>query len=502
MKPPLHFALASLFLLGSLGVSAQAKNESATAAWERSVVHLDVTRKQYDYTQPWTKRLKNTQKTGIVLSGKEILTTADQMFDGTLVRIQKGGRGKWSIANISWIDYHANLALVTTTDDAFWEGLQPVEWSTPAAAPDALQILRWREGKLETRKAEFGQFNVDTGRLSFAPRVQLEMSSEIQGVGWGEPVISDTKVVGILTEQTGTKCTAFPSSFIRPILDAHRKGAFRGLGFLDFYWQPAENPANLALLKLKGEPRGVIVIEVPTRKGVASILKPHDVLLQVDGFDIDTQGDYVDPNYGHLSLENLATRGKWAGDDVPMKIWRDGQAQEIQYRLPKADYASTLVPDAVFDQEPEFVILGGLVFQPLTDSFLQSWGPEWKRRSPFRLYYYNNQNATPERPALVFLSQVLPDIYNLGYQELRYLVVDEVNGQKVSRLSDLRAALEKPQEGFHHILFMQSDSLRRIVLSADDLKPATERVLQRFGITADSSIAPTAATNQASAARP
>jgi hypothetical protein len=58
----------------------------------------------------------------------------------------------------------------------------------------------------------------------------------------------------------------------------------------------------------------------------------------------------------------------------------------------------------------------------LTDSYLQSRGAEWKRRAPFRLFYYREQAPTKERPALIFLSQVLPDAYNTGYQEQRYLV--------------------------------------------------------------------------------
>jgi len=155
----------------------------------------------------------------------------------------------------------------------------------------------------------------------------------------------------------------------------------------------------------------------------------------------------------------------------------------LDYILPKAEYKNQLLPDQTFDQDPEYLIVGGLVFQPLDDAFLRSWGSDWKRRSPFRLYYYNNEHPTPERPALVVLSQVLPDVYNLGYQEVKYVVVDEVNGRKISHLPDIREALKHPVNGFHNIQFMKSDSLRRIVLAADDQDPATKRVLARYGIT-------------------
>jgi hypothetical protein len=212
-------------------------------------------------------------------------------------------------------------------------------------------------------------------------------------------------------------------------------------------------------------------------------LKPKDVILRIDGFNLDIQGDYEDPEYGHLMLENLAVRGKWAGEEMKMQISRDGEVMEVTYRLPKYEYSSTLVPFATHDQEPEYLIVGGLVFQPLTDSYLQSWGAEWKRRSPFRLYHYREEPANKERPGLVLLSQVLPDPYNTGYQDQRWLIVETVNGRRVNRLQDLREGLQKPVNGFHVIEFVQSDSLSRLVLAAGTSEQdATARVLKRYGI--------------------
>ena len=123
-----------------------------------------------------------------------------------------------------------------------------------------------------------------------------------------------------------------------------------------------------------------------------------------------------------------------------------------------------------------------LVFQPLTKNYLRSWGQDWERRAPFRLAYFRNQDPAPERPAIVILSQVLPDIFNLGYQESRQLVLEKVNGQKVNYLSDLQQALQKPANGFHTLELMKGDTLQRIVLDAATLEAATKRVLDRYGI--------------------
>jgi hypothetical protein len=492
MKAPRTGAIAFFLLLQTVSSPGGEPARKAAGDWERSLVSIEINRKQYDYFQPWTKRVQTLVKAGLVIGPREILTTADSLDGRTLVRLQKGGRGQWWNAAVKWADYPANLAIITSADDQFWSGLKPVTLADPVKKDGDIQILRWRAGNLEVRKAEFNRFTVSHPNMSDAVHVQLELSSEIDGVGWSEPAIVGNKVIGLVFGQSGNQLQVLPSPFVRSIVAAQKKGRYPGLGYFDFTWQPAENPETLDYLKLEGEKRGVVVIDVPAKPGAQPVLKPRDVLLHVDGFDIDTQGDYVDPDYGHLLLENLSTRNKWAGDPVRLKIWREGRAQEVVYQLPKAENAARLVPEAPFDQEPEYVIAGGFVFQPLTKNFLRGWGQDWERRAPFRLAYFRTQDPAPERPAIVILSQVLPDIYNLGYQESRQLVLEKANGRKVNSLPDLQQALKKPVNGFHTLDFMKGDTLQRIVLDAATTEAATKRVLERYGIDRENVIASSA----------
>lgn len=461
--------------------------------WEKSVVRIEVARKSYDYYQPWNRRNDMTAKTGLVVGKDQILTTAQDLSDATLVRMQSGGRGAWAIGSVVWVDYYANLAVLTTRDTNFWTNLKPAKLQDkPNVTKTPLQILRWREGKLETRQAEFTQFAVRRSLLSDINQVCLEVSSEMQDVGYGEPLVADSQVAGLVAVQYGRTCRVIPASFLRMILDARRTKPERSLGYFHFYWQPAENPSTLANFKLPGKPRGVLVINVPARlDGSAAVLQPHDIILQIDGFNIDIQGDYTDPDYGPLMLENLATRGKWAGDDVKMKIWRDGREQTVSYRLPKYDFANSLVPAGVYDQPPDYLIVGGLVFQPLTTPYLQRWGKDWQRNAPFRFNYYRDDEATKAQPSLVILSQVLPDKFNIGYQEYRGYVVEKVNDQPVTNLAELQAALQKPKGEFHVIDFVPNETLQRIVIAAGDAeRAANRRILERFGISAAVQITP------------
>ena len=454
--------------------------------WERAIVTVEVTRKEYDYLQPWSRRVNQVQKMGTIIGDREILTTADFMADQTLIRLQKG-RGRWFRGEVTWIDYHANLATITCAEDPFWEDTEEIEIAKLAPRRGTAQLARWRGGILEVRNVDINRLEVKKGKLTFIDLLHLEIDSEMDGIGWAEAILQDGKLIGITSSKENNSITTLPCSFIRRCLEDRAKPPYQGLGYFAFVWQSAENPATLDFLGLDGEPRGVIIIEVPTNQ--VATMRPRDVILEIDGFPIDVQGDYRDPDYGNLMLEYLATREKRAGETVKIKVVRDGKEIEVDYKLPKADYAVELVPRAVFDQEPEYFIMGGLVFQPLTVPYLQSWGSDWNRKAPFRLSYAARETATPEEPSYIILSLIMPDPVNIGYQDARYLIIDKLNGRKVRTLQDLIAAKEVPKDGFHLLEFREGDSLQRMILDAGETDAATERVLQRYGIQKDRSIA-------------
>lgn len=496
MKTATLLLRATLLLLlacFALPIVARADDRKAIAKLEASIVTIETTRKQYDLQQPWTKRPRTTGKSGVVVGPKEILTTAEELQNRLNIRVQKNGSGRWWKADVNWLDYHANVALLTVEDETFWKGLKPVEFAKTMPARDTFMVARWKNGNLESRKVDFNQYSVDDGRLSAAAMIYVEFESEMVGIGGADPLFGEGKLLGLTCSQSENHVRALPSAFLKGVLDRYKSGRWNGLGYFPFYWQITENPDIHAYLQWKGEPRGVMVIMVPAQPPLEDNLKPRDLILQVDGYDIDMQGHYQDPEYGRLMLESLSTRGRFAGDVVPIKVWRDGHEQVVQYRLPRVDYANKLVPDQVFDENPEYLIAGGLVFQPLNKNYLHSWGADWRRSAPFRLNYFDQEYPSPTRPSIVLLSLVLPDAFNLGYQDLRALVVVKVNGVAISTISGLKEALQRPRNGFHEIEFMRGDSLKRLVLDANQLDAATARVLERYNIPVPESIKPTGA---------
>lgn len=482
--------IARILLFVSLALSTGLAADRDLARWENSLVTLEVNSEGYSYIQPWARQSRTVQKSGVVMKNHLVLTTADQMGNLLLVRLQKGGRGKWYSGRLVWIDYHSNLALVTTEDEDFWKGLQPATLMSKIPLSGESRLLRWRGGQIEARKMEINRPIIRTGKLTFVDVMHLELDGEVQGIGWSEPIIDGGNIIGLVSEQSGTGGLAIPAPFIKRVLDARAKGDYPGLGFFNFYWQRAENPATLTYLKRESTEQGVIVIESMAKINEEPILKPKDVILEIAGFEIGPEGDYQDPVYGRIMLEALGTRNVWAGDEVPMKIWRDGELMNLRYKLPRAEFKEEMIPDEVFDEPPQYLIAGGLVFQPLTVPYLKSWGADWQRSAPFRLAYLKQSVPKDKREAIVILSMILPDPFNLGYQSVRNVIVHEVNGRPIVHLQDVEEALKTPKDGFHIVTFAEGESPGKIVLDAADTDAATRRIIRTYGIQEDRLVLP------------
>lgn len=492
MKPIFHrfflltfFAFAACLAAPLPAKKAPDDSSSGAFAWENAVIHIEVSSKEYSYVQPWARSERTMVKTGVVIAGHQIITTTEGMADQTLIRLQKQGGGLFSLGRVMWIDYQANLAALTTDESDFWKGLQPAQLADPVPITGVTRILRWEDDQMGDRPGDIERMIVNNSVLSFVSVPELKIDTTVSGLGSGEAAVSGNRLIGLVCQQEGDVITAIPTSFIASILKSRESKTYTGLGYFDFTWDPVQNPLCLDYLKLPGTARGVIVKEIGLKPGVVSLVKPKDVILNIDSFDIDSQGNYRDPQYKKLLLENLSSRQKWAGTTCKIKVWRDGKEQEITYKLPKAEYSDELVPNQSFDQVPQYVLAGGFIFVPLTNDYLRSWGADWRQHAPFRLFYYNMSKVTPEHPERVVLSQVLPDPVNLGYESLRNTVIEKINGMNIRQIADVATALKSPINGYDIFTFAPGEPVHEAVLDASALDEANTKIMARFHIPVD-----------------
>lgn len=445
---------------------------------ESSLVEIEVTKKSYDYRMPWISRNEQVRKNGIMIGEGQILTTADGLSDQYLCRIRKGGESRQYTADLVWVDFYANVAILNVSEPDFWEGLRPVALAQSIPQSGELQIYRWRGGRIEQRAAEIIRLSSGSSKMSYLRHLVLTVSSTIQSAGWAEVVFDGDELVGLTASTAKDRLNILPTEFIAKVIQRHSVAGGSGLGYFDFKTMSAKNPALPASKGLDRRDVGVVVTEVASKGLTKGGLEIGDIILEVDGFEIDSAGKYVDPDYGRLAMSSLATRAHAAGDSISFKVWREGKMQAINYTLPHVDFEKDFIPDHRYDQAPQYLIAGGLVFQPLDGPLLRALG----KNKPLLLDYYTQQKGMDERSGLVVLSGVLPDDYNLGYEEIRYALVDEINGKKISQIEDVECALNEAESGFHRIRFMPEEGVQQIVLDAGDLAAATARILQSYRI--------------------
>lgn len=474
-------AVLALTFAAGCGSASSGNENDVLDRFQNSLVELELSRKGYNYRMPWVTGRSQTKKNGIIIPGRRILTTADDVSGSVLVRAQKDGAARKYEASFVWVDYYANLAVLEVEDDEFWKDLEPARFVAEVPQSGLLHILRWRNGRLEARSAEIERLFVGKSQTSYVEHLQLEVTSEMDAAGWAEVVVQGNEVVGLTSSANGKSLKITPSPLIQDVLEGRSSEQNSGLGFFDFIWQPGTNPALLKSMGIPDTDHGILVTRVGIKRIAPEVLQRGDVIVEIAGFPIDIEGKYPDPEYGRLSFEHLATRNVMADAVLPMTLWRNGEKIEIDYTLPRAEFSADLVPDAEYDQAPEYLIAGGLIFQPVTGPYLSAFG----NNPPFLLRYYDYQRPVKDRDGLVALSAVMPDPYNRGYEDSQQLIIDTVNDQMIADLHDLEAALEKPVDGFHRIQFFQDQPLRSIVLDAGTMALATGRVLERYRVPED-----------------
>jgi hypothetical protein len=450
------------------------------------IVSVRVTGQDWNWRTPWEKQAPWTRTvTGLVVPGRKILLASTAFGNHLLVEAQKLGSEARTVARVELVDQEGPLALVAVDDPAFWEGLEPLPLADRAPGEGDVTILRWqRSGLLDAFPGTVRQVRSGRHGLSQTSLLTLEIGTSTDGLGESEVVIAKGRVAGLVTGRTGDAYGALAAPVLARFLEGAARGDWRGFARAGLAWQDLTNPALRESLGLQPGETGIRLTRVARHGSAGGVLRPGDVILELGGERLDPTGYYEHPLYGRMLFALLFSDGRQPGETMPVKVLRDGQRLDVQLPLRAMRPEQDRVPPYVFGRGPDYFVVGGLVFQELTRPYLGAWG-DWARRAPPRILVEmdrepEEEGEEPKR--IVLLSSVLPDAANLGYQELRDLIVEQVNGRAVRRLSDLRQAFAVPRGGFHVVDFLAGQGAARAVLDAAEAQAAAARLQQAYGV--------------------
>ncbi len=465
-----------------------AKPTPAPSPLERAragVVTLRVTGQEWNWKIPWAKQPPWTRTlTGLVVTGPRILVASPALGNQLLIEVQKMGRDQRTPARLTLFDPEGPLALVEVEDPAFWEGLAPLPIAERAPTSGDVTIHRWpRVGQFDSSAGAIRQ--VRAGRHGFSRTTFLTLDVTTSAdAGDSDVVAAEGRVVGLVTSKSGETAAAVAAPVLRQFLASAARAPYPGFARAGIGWQELTNPAFRESLGLRPDEGGVRLTRVLPHGPGAGVLQAGDVLLEIAGVPLDPSGQFEHTLYGRQSFGLLLTDGRGPGDTLEVRILRGGERKAVSVVLTRMPTDEDRVPAYVMGRGPDYAVLGGLVFQDLSGPYLSTWG-DFNRRAPPRLLIANDRDGlmpSPERPRIVLLSSVLPDAVNLGYQDLRDLIVDRVNGRIVGKVDDVRRAFRQPRGGFHVIEFLPGQGPARIVLEAAQTEASAPRVRAAYGV--------------------
>ena len=470
-----RFVLFAVFSLAAAAVAAGPQNDPLNA-----VVKVEVTSSEPNFVMPWQNRMNDDGSgSGVVIAGNRILTNAHNVADATLVAVRKKSNDTLFPAKVLFVNHECDLALLTVEDPKFFADITPMELAeTPppqsmvvaAGFPiggDGLSLTQGIISRIEIRPYTHSR------KLLLAAQVD----AAINPGNSGGPVLYEGKVVGIAF-QIGRRGEnlgyMIPSDVIRHFFKDIEDGRVDGFGVLGFAYLSLDNPDTRAYLKMSPEQTGIMVRKVHPGTDKNAI-KVGDVILAVDGKSVANNGNIRLPD-GQTRHFTTVASNKQLGEKVALTLLRDGKVVNLE--LPVRKFNEQVEP-YLYDQRPEYYIIGGLVFTKLSYSYFQSWGQD---SPPDRLLRKLGAEKASPGDDVIVLSLVLGDEVNIGYNAACAMELVSVNGKKIRNLRELVETVERCKDEYITFTFAEDWP---IILNLRHLREATPRILNRYRVPAD-----------------
>ncbi len=476
MNRPVAILPLLLLLLFALGAVRTASAEDMAPRLRNALVKIRVTGQSWDSTEPWKKRRPGTRTgRGVVVQPGVVLTLANIVRDPIMIEVSREGGARLYPARLKHVDARVGLALIEITDEKLRAQLKPIEIGDPVKLDDEFDIWQLNSDNLLQRATA----RVVAARAS-STRLTLKVNTTNPNSGDGQVALRDGRIAGLLTgsvrRQEGTILSV---ETIRRYLKDFDDGTYHGCPGPGLWIQPLLRQDLRTFYGLTDDQHGLAITRVMPNRTGSGVLQKNDVLLAIDGFDLDDEGKFIHPAHGRLDTRWLFQGRRYAGDKIKASVLRAGKVVAVEFELKPFPASEMRVPARPANGRPQYLVEGGLVLLELTRAVGvgRSTGGVILRRYVERATW-DEPNA---RRRVVFVDHVLKDISNKGMNSFSKRPLLKVNGQPINEIADVVAALKKPQGDFHVFGFegVQSD----FVLPVKEREAINERIAERYMVT-------------------
>ena len=452
--------------------------QASTTNVKESIVKIYTVSKIPSYTTPWNSTIRRSHGSGSIIKGNRILTNAHVVANETFIEIKRHGDTKKYEAEVEFISHQADLALLKLKDESFFDGTKAIEFNGLPKFEDEVAVYGFPVGGDSLSVSRGIVSRIEHKRYAHSREIYLciQVDAAINPGSSGGPAISDGRIVGVVMQQlTSSQSIGYlvPMEIVHHFLKDVEDGKYDGFSHLGISTQTMENDALRDVYSMDSNASGVLVIDISQKSNVYKKLKEHDILLHIDGHNInnDATVEYVKNKF---TAFKYYIDQKQIGDSVRLGILRDGKRLEIDVILNNIADDNLLVNTISHDKTPKYLIYGGYVFSPLTRNLLVK-----NPSTLLELRTAATQWATDEEEEAVILLKVLATPANRGDHNYSLWLVDKVDDKTFKNFAEFIQIIRDFKGKY---LIIQNTDDVKIAIDRKKAKELEQTILNRYDI--------------------
>ncbi|MDQ7045129.1 MAG: trypsin-like peptidase domain-containing protein [Sulfurimonas sp.] len=407
----------------------------ATVDVKESIVKIYTVSKIPSYTTPWNSSISRSHGSGSIIEGNRILTNAHVVANETFIEIKRHGDNKKYEAEVEFISHQADLALLKVKDESFFKGTTPIELNGLPKFEEDVAVYGFPVGgdSLSVSRGIVSRIEHEQYAHSREIFLSIQVDAAINPGSSGGPAISHGKIVGVVMQQLRRSQSIgyiVPTEIVKHFLDDVKDGKYDGFSHLGVTTQTMENDALRDVYKMDVNTSGVLVVDISQKSNAYKKLKEHDILLNLDGHDINNDGTVEFIKNKFTSYKYYIDQ-KQIGESIKLGILRDGVHLELDVILNNVANDNLLVNTITHDETPKYLVYGGYVFSPLTRNLLLG-----NRSTLLRLRQSAMEWASDTKEEAVILLKVLASEANRGDHSYSLWMVDKVDSKEFKNFAE------------------------------------------------------------------
>lgn len=464
----------SMLLYAEEGERAPGINEKI----KESIVKIYTVSKSPDFTRPWNSSIYRMSGSGAVIEGNRILTNAHVVANNTFIEVRRYGETKRYQAKVVAVSHQADLAIVTVDDKDFFKDITPLSFGELPRIEQKVAVFGYPTGG--------NTLSITTGVVSRIEHhryvhsnekfLAIQVDAAINPGNSGGPAISDGKIVGVVMQsriRAQNIGYLVPTMVIEHFLVDISDGHYDGFAHTGLTIEKLENPTLRRLFNLDENRTGELVVDWVYNSPAKDVFKKDDIILSIDGHNIENDGT-VEFRYHEYTSWKYYVDLHQMGEAVEFDVIRNGKKIKVALPLTKRVDDMLLVKTKRYDTMPTYFIYGGYVFTKLSSNLLASL-----RGGAMELRYLSTQLPTAERKEIVILLKVLASKLSVGNYNVRFWVIDTMNGEK---FPDFKSFYKKMTETEAPITVLADKEGVKLAIDNIEARKLNDEILRRYAI--------------------